>query len=117
MRITPECDNCTDKWHCPEYESGEACAAERNAMITTQYNLRELCIKNDWFTAGTNDQYDKLFEANRNGMGIVEIAAIIWVCSDAEYADIYHALVDENKRYEKAIHELADYVERGEDDG
>ena len=24
--------------------------------------MRELCIERDWFTCGTNEQYDKLFD-------------------------------------------------------
>lgn len=44
--------------------------------------LRELCIKNNWFTCGSNSQYDKLFEANTNSFTPAEIATIIWLCSD-----------------------------------
>ena len=44
--------------------------------------LRELCIKNNWFTCGSNDQYNKLFEGNINGFTPMEIATVIWMCSD-----------------------------------
>lgn len=44
--------------------------------------LRALCIKNNWFTCGSNAQYDKLFEGNTNGFTPIEIATIIWLCSD-----------------------------------
>lgn len=44
--------------------------------------LRGLCIKNKWFTCGSNAQYDKLFEGNINGFAPMEIATIIWLCSD-----------------------------------
>lgn len=44
--------------------------------------LRALCIKNNWFTCGSNAQYDKLFHANASGATIEEIATIIWLCSD-----------------------------------
>ena len=44
--------------------------------------LRGLCIKNKWFTCGSNAQYDKLFEGNINGFTPMEIATIIWLCSD-----------------------------------
>lgn len=46
--------------------------------------LRELCIKNGWFTMGTNSQYEKLFYANKHGCPIDEIATIIWLCTDCE---------------------------------
>lgn len=44
--------------------------------------LRELCIKNNWFSCGSNSQYDKLFEANTHGFTTEQIAIIIWLCSD-----------------------------------
>ncbi len=52
--------------------------------ITTPEDLRELCIKHHWFSAGTNRQYEKLFFANANGYTLEEIATIIWVCTDCE---------------------------------
>lgn len=44
--------------------------------------LRSLCIKNNWFTCGSNSQYDKLFEMNEQGASISDIATVIWVCSE-----------------------------------
>ena len=44
--------------------------------------LRELCIKNNWFTCGTNTQYERLFQANTDRMSAEAIATIIWICSD-----------------------------------
>lgn len=46
------------------------------------YELRELCIKNDWFTCGTIKQYEKLFDRNKEGASIAELSIIIWVCSN-----------------------------------
>lgn len=68
--------------------------------VTTTEELRMLCIKNNWFTCGTIEQYEKLFYANRNGCPIEEIATIIWLCSDEECrrTDILDTLV-------KAYHE------------
>lgn len=54
--------------------------------------LRMLCIKNDWFTCGTNQQYYKLFEALEKGYTLEVIAAIIWVCSDGDKQDIISTL-------------------------
>lgn len=45
------------------------------------HELRNLCIREGWFTAGSIQQYEKLFEAYENGAGIDCIATIIWVCS------------------------------------
>lgn len=46
-------------------------------------DLRELCIKNNWFTCGTCQQYDKLYEMTRSGdFTMHEVATVIWVCSD-----------------------------------
>lgn len=62
--------------------------------VTTPENLRQLCIEQNWFTCGTNAQYEKLFYANENGCSITGIAVIIWTCSDneAEFNDILSAL-------------------------
>lgn len=52
--------------------------------VTTTAELKQLCIKNNWFTCGTNAQYEKLFYANENGCPIKEVATIIWLCSDED---------------------------------
>lgn len=46
------------------------------------WDLRELCIKNDWFTCGTSTQYSKLFDMAEAGATIHDLALIIWICSD-----------------------------------
>ena len=56
--------------------------------VTTTENLRSLCIKNNWFTCGSNQQYEKLFYANEHDFSIEEITTIIWLCSDNDYCDI-----------------------------
>lgn len=53
-------------------------------MLITNEKLRQLCIENDWFTYGTNYQYEKLFYANEMGCPIDEMASMIWLCSDGE---------------------------------
>lgn len=53
-------------------------------MLLSDEKLRQLCIENDWFTYGTNYQYEKLFYANEMGCPIDEIASMIWLCSDGE---------------------------------
>ena len=44
--------------------------------------LRDVCIKNAWFTDGSNEQYEKLFAMNENGADIDALALIIWLCSE-----------------------------------
>ena len=47
--------------------------------------LRELCIKNDWFTHGGNCSYDKMLTAfGERTANAQEIAAMIWVNSDTD---------------------------------
>lgn len=63
------------------------------------YELRELCIKNDWFTCGTVKQYEKLFDRNKEGASIAELSIIIWVCSnnipkDEIYSKILGAMMN-----------------------
>ena len=71
------------------------------------YKLRSLCIEHDWFTCGTNSQYEKLFEMNEQGAAIEQIATVIWLCSDND--------VPENCRRDIifALHE-AGFTERQE---
>ena len=37
--------------------------SSRNALSAE--DLRVLCTQEDWFTSGTNSQYEKLFDLNR----------------------------------------------------
>ena len=68
----------------------------KNYTVTTTSSLRNLCIKNNWFTEGSNKQYEKLFYANEHRCPIEEIATIIWLCSDNEWSrrDILFELKD-----------------------
>lgn len=50
--------------------------------------LYELCVENQWFTAGSAKQYDKLFERNREGAPIIELTTIIWLCSAPEFTRV-----------------------------
>ena len=58
--------------------------------------IRELCIKNNWFTNGDNDQYSLLFDRIREEADIEEIATIIWICSS-------------NVTKEEVLEQLKDY--------
>ena len=47
--------------------------------------LRQACIDKGWFTAGSNEQYEKLFFMNEYGDATDALAVmttIIWTCSD-----------------------------------
>lgn len=95
-------------------------------MIIPNEDLRTLCIKNQWFTCGTCEQYDKLFMANRFGMSLEQIAVIIWTCTDEkwmlltiikelekaqkEYDDLYDQTVDEMERHQAAGERAADEI-------
>lgn len=89
----------------------------KNYTVTTKYNLRDLCIRKQWFTCGDNKQYEKLFYANEHGASIEEIATIIWLCSDEEKwcrRDILFELKEENEEY---LIKLGDQMQaRGERD-
>ena len=76
--------------------------------VTTTENLRELCIKNDWFTEGSNSQYEKMFRMNKEGASMEELATVIWLCSDEEKhsrRDILETLEDTREAYQKALKE------------
>lgn len=77
--------------------------------VTTTENLRSLCIKNNWFTEGSNKQYEKLFYANENGCPIEQIATIIWVCSDDDWCrrDILDELKLERIKYFSALFNIS----------
>lgn len=53
----------------------------------TWYDLRELCRREGWFTAGTNEQLEKLQLAFYDGADERELAYLIWMCSDTDDFD------------------------------
>lgn len=69
---------------------------ENNQRRLDFETLYTLCNKNQWFTAGTCKQYDKLFERNRQGASLTELATIIWICSAPEFTldGIYETLLN-----------------------
>lgn len=78
--------------------------------VTNPEELRSLCIKNNWFTCGSNRQYEKLFYANEMGCPIEEIATIIWLCSDEDYrrTDVLDELKKAQTEYENNLYGLTD---------
>lgn len=71
-------------------------------MILTTMDVYELCNKYQWFTCGTCEQYDRMFEfvRERNIKSLMidydmkELACIIWICSDEKFTvdEIYKAI-------------------------
>lgn len=61
--------------------------------------LRDICIKNNWFTCGSNSQYDKLFDMNEQGRSADELALVIWLCSNEAFSreQIKQELVKQDK--------------------
>lgn len=58
--------------------------------------LYSLCNKNQWFTSGSNLQYERMFWKNDNGSTLEEIALIIWLCSkNVTEAEILEILTKE----------------------
>ena len=55
-------------------------------------NLRNLCIQNGWFEGGTEEQYEKLFEANTSGASDEKLSIMIYLCSDASQEEILKVL-------------------------
>ncbi len=76
--------------------------------------LRSLCIENDWFTEGTNEQYKKLFDLNSDGATTATLAAVIWSFSDgADLWDIQRQL-DEAKAWPICVQCVVDTLRRAE---
>ena len=79
-------------------------------------DLRALCIKNNWFTCGSNRQYEKLFALNEDNtiLGKEHIdttahtkeamAMLIWACSDSfGFQHIYNKLDEAQKDYYSSL--------------
>lgn len=51
-------------------------------MIINNNTLYRICNEKKYFTCGTNEQYEKLFRLNTLNSSTMELATIIWICSD-----------------------------------
>lgn len=61
--------------------------------MSKRTKLIELCVKNNWFTAGTNEQYEKLLDVCEKRANIGSLTAMIWICSvDVEPKEILDEL-------------------------
>lgn len=64
---------------------------KKKALFTTE-DLYQMCNNYNWFTCGDNTQYNKLFELNREGASIEELALVIYICSDCSRESILNKL-------------------------
>ena len=65
--------------------------SSRNALSAE--DLRVLCIRENWFTNGDNSQYEKLFDLNREGASLEDLALVIWLCSSGvDREEVLHKL-------------------------
>ena len=47
-----------------------------------------LCNEKKYFTCGSNEQYDRMFDMVRNGAPANDIALVIFICSDSQREDV-----------------------------
>ena len=61
------------------------------------YKLQNLCIKENWFTGGSTEEYRRMFQLNGNGrvrlndddILLHSVALIIWLCSyDEDHEEV-----------------------------
>lgn len=65
----------------------------------TTSELRELCIRENWFTNGCIDQYNTLFRRLNEGAPFDEIVIIIWKCSSNVSAEYIAKIIQEEQRF------------------
>ena len=63
--------------------------------MISNLDLSEYCIRNNRFTCGSNESYDKLFIANENNVGIDVLAGIIYANSEAGGFEDYQIIKDD----------------------
>ena len=64
-------------------------------------HLYQICCKHEFFTHGTCEQYNKLFDINENTQGkykLKDLALVIYLCSSQDYDYIYKILKEEHKQ-------------------
>lgn len=77
-------------------------------------DLRNLCIQNGWFEGGTEEQYEKLFEANTSSASDEKLSIMIYLCSDTSQEEIlkilrnYKIMQTVEKIAENAINEIGE---------
>lgn len=57
--------------------------------------LQQLCEDNDYFTGGSNDQYNKFFELAKRDVPADVLATIVYVCSPEQRIEDIESLTEE----------------------
>lgn len=68
----------------------------------TSFEMRDLCIRENWFTSGSIRQYERLFQELKRGVLLHDVALIIWICSNnvsVEQIETKIRKEQENKRW------------------
>lgn len=78
--------------------------------------IYELCNKEQWFTEGTNRQYDRMFHALvSDKFSTRDVAVIIGLCSESPFIDKIQEKIEaiykeveapEEKEYEEPVYEM-----------
>ena len=50
-----------------------------NGMLRDE--IYALCVRNNWFTCGTAEQYERMFRMVELGYSARDVAMVIWFCS------------------------------------
>lgn len=81
--------------------------------VTDPDTLRQACVANRWFTCGTVEQYNRMFELNADAERWVvkDIALIIWICSDGV------AIEDVCEELARLREERLDYIANAYEEG
>lgn len=73
---------------------------EKKFAVTDSETLRAICIRKRWFTQGSSRQYEKLFDINDDPTrSAADVALIIWLCSDADYEEIFTEIQSLEEEY------------------
>ena len=61
----------------------------------TMDGLYTLCNKLRWFTGGTVEQYEKMFDLVREGATRKELALVIWLCTPDKTRESIEKILDD----------------------
>ena len=79
----------------------------RKFSVVDAEELRDLCIRNGWFTAGSSKQYEKMFGMNDECRPIEEIALVIWLCSsNVTMEEVQRALETAHEAYQQWLSKI-----------
>ena len=73
----------------------------KSKLNMSSWALRELCIEHDWFTGGSCEQYEKLFQMNEDlKFTTSDLAMAIWLCTpDSDLDEILTILREAVNKY------------------